>query len=133
MPHVPVVLVVEDEQPVRTALCAALTNGGFKAYPAEHVDAALTMLGSEHIDAVCLDVRIPDPRGQHRNGLTLLRFLRATAEYANVPVIIVTGAALSHEETVLARAHDAQVFHKPQAHAVLIEHLSRLLENSPAA
>ena len=133
MPHVPVVLVVEDEPSARTALCAALTNRGFKAYPAEHVDAALTTLGSEHVDAVCLDVRIPDPRGQQRNGLTLLRFLRATAEYANVPVIVVTGAALSHEETALVRAHDAEVFYKPHAHSVLIEHLSRLLENSPAA
>jgi two-component system, OmpR family, phosphate regulon response regulator PhoB len=133
MPHVPVVLVVEDEPSVRTTLCAALTQGGFKAHAAEHVDAALKILGSEHVDAVSLDVRLPDWGGQQRNGLSLLTFLRATAEYAHVPVIIFTGVPLSPNEEALARTHDAQVFCKPQAHSVLIEHLSRLLESSPAA
>jgi CheY-like chemotaxis protein len=127
MSHVPVVLVVDNEPSVHTPLSSALTNGGFKTHSAENVDAALKILGSEHIDAVSLDVRLPDPRGQHRNGLTLLRFLRATAEYAHVPIIILTGMPLLPEEEALVREHDAHVFYKPQPYSVLIEHLSRLL------
>lgn len=133
MRHVPVVLVVEDEPSVQTTLCTALTHVGFKTHAADHVDAALKVLGSEHVDAVSLDVGLPDPRGLLRNGLSLLTFLRATAEYAHVPVVIFTAMPLSPEDEALVRAHDAHIFYKPQPYSVLIEHLSRLLENSPAA
>jgi len=133
MARVPVVLVVEDELAVQTTLCATLTLMGFKAYPADTVENALKVLGREHVDAVCLDVRLPDPKGLERSGLTLLAFLRATAEYAHVPVLIFTGNPLSPDDEELARRNDAHVFYKPQRYSVLIEHLNRLLESTPAA
>jgi DNA-binding response OmpR family regulator len=133
MARVPVVLVVEDELAVQTTLCATLTLMGFKAYPADTVETALKILGREHVDAVCLDVRLPDPKGLERSGLTLLAFLRATAEYAHVPVLIFTGNPLSPDDEELARRSDAHVFYKPERYSVLIEHLNRLLESTPAA
>ena len=126
----PVVLVVEDELQLRALLCATLTTSGFRPYPAGDIDGALKVLGSEHVDGVCLDIRLPDPGGHQRNGLNLLTFLRATAEYAHIPVVILTGLPLSDAEESIARAHDAHVFYKPQPCSALIEHLSRLLESS---
>jgi DNA-binding response OmpR family regulator len=133
MARIPVVLVVEDEESVQTTLCATLTVMGFKTHIADTVDAALKVLGTEHIDAVSLDIRLPDPKGLKRTGLSLLAFLRATAEYANVPVLIFTGMPLSSEDEQLARRHDAHIFYKPQRYSVLIEHLNRMLESTPAA
>jgi DNA-binding response OmpR family regulator len=133
MARVPVVLVVEDETSVQTTICATLTVMGFKTHLADTIDAALKVLGTEHIDAVSLDIRLPDPKGLKRTGLSLLAFLRATAEYANVPVLIFTGMPLSPEDEQLARRHDAHIFYKPQRYSVLIEHLNRLLESTPAA
>jgi CheY-like chemotaxis protein len=131
MSNRPVILVVEDEIPVQTTLCATLTLVGFNALRADSVDAALKTLGAEHIDAVILDVRLPDPKGLQRSGLTLLAFLRATPDYAHIPALIFTGVPLSGDEELLAKKHDAQVFYKPQAYSTLIATLSRMLAYSP--
>ena len=75
---------------------------------------------------------LPDPKGLQRTGLTLLAFLRATPDYARIPVLIFTGVPLSAEEETLARKHEAEVFYKPQAYSTLIASLSRLLVHPPA-
>ena len=131
--HRPLVLVVEDEPAIQTTLCATLTMMGFASHHATTVEEALTILGTEHIDAVTLDVRLPDWSNLHRTGLTLLAFLRATAEYATIPVLIFTGVHLTAEEAELARRHNAHVFYKPQPYSVLIEHLEQALGHVPAA
>src|ERR687896_307386 len=128
-----VVLVVEDEIPVQTTLCATLTLVGFHALRADSVDSALRTLGTEHVDAVILDVRLPDSKGMQRSGLSLLAFLRATPDYARIPVLIFTGVPLSAEEETLVRKHEAEVFYKPQAYSTLIDSLSRMLVHPPAA
>jgi DNA-binding response OmpR family regulator len=125
------VLVVEDETSLRTTMCATLTLMDFMTLQAESVEAALKVLGTEHVDAIVLDVRLPDPTGLQQSGLHLLRYLRATAEYANVPVLIFTGVPLLPSEEELVRVHGAHVFYKPQPYRVLINHLKELLNPSP--
>jgi DNA-binding response OmpR family regulator len=125
------VLVVEDETSLRTTMCATLTLMGFFTLQADSVDAALKILGTEHVDAMVLDVRLPDPTGLQQSGLHLLRFLRATPEHAQVPVLIFTGVPLTPSEEELVRVHDAHVFYKPQPYMVLINHLKELLKPSP--
>ena len=98
MAHAPAVLVVEDEPSVQTTYCATLTLMGFKPHHADTVDRALEILANERIDAVSLDVRLPDPKGLERSGLTLLAYLRSTREHAQLPVLIFTGVPLSLDE-----------------------------------
>ena len=133
MPHRPIVLVVEDEPSVQTTLCATLTLMEFAPHHAKSVDEALKILGSQHVDAVTLDVRLPDPDNLQRSGLTLLPLLRATAEYATIPILIFTGMPLSPDDEEIARRHDAHVFYKPERYSVLIEHLGRALGHVPTA
>jgi DNA-binding response OmpR family regulator len=128
-----VVLVVEDEILVQTTLCATLTHVGFSTHRADSVEGALRILGAEHVDAVMLDIRLPDSKGQQRSGLTLLAFLRATAEYAQVPVLIFTGVPLSADDEALARKYDAQIFYKPTPYATLIDTLAKMLAVKPAS
>jgi DNA-binding response OmpR family regulator len=134
MTQLKTVLVVEDEPSVQTTLCATLSLMGFRPCHAGTIEAALQLLGTEHIDAVSLDVRLPDPSGLQRSGLSLLAFLRATAEYAQIPVMIFTGMPLSPEDEALVHRHDAQLFYKPQPYSRLIECLTRRLtaSRSPA-
>jgi DNA-binding response OmpR family regulator len=127
MAHVPVVLVVEDELSVQTTYCATLTLMGFRTRHAETVDRALEILASERVDAVSLDVRLPDPKGLERSGLTLLAYLRASTEHAHVPVLIFTGVPLSGEEEGLVLRHNVEVFYKPQRYSILVECLTRML------
>ncbi len=122
-----VVLVVEDEILVQTTLCATLTRCGFSTHRADTVEGALRVLGAEHVDAVMLDIRLPDAKGHQRTGLTLLAFLRATPEYSQIPVLIFTGVPLSSDEEALARKYDAQLFYKPTPYATLIDTLGKML------
>ncbi len=131
MAQSPVVLVVEDEPSVQTTFCATLTLMGFKTLHADTVDRAIEILRTERIDAASLDIRLPDPKGLERSGLTLLSFLRASPEHAHLPVLIFTGVPLSPEEESLIRKHNAQVFYKPQRYVTLVECLARMLA-SPA-
>ena len=133
MSDTPVVLVVEDEPLVQQTLCAALTLMGFQTRRADNVDAALTILANERIDAVSLDMRIPDPKGLQRSGLSVLAHLRSIEEYAAAPVLIFTGMPLSAEDTELAGRHKAHVFYKPQRYSVVIEELRRLLQQASVA
>ena len=109
----PAVLVVEDDPSVQTTLCATFTMLGFMPHRTESVEGALRILGRKHIDAVMLDIRLPDPTGLQRSGLSLLAFLRATPDYANVPVLIFTGMPLSSDDDALAHKHNAEVSYKP--------------------
>lgn len=57
------VLIVDDEPSICKALQIALTRAGFDAHVAESGDAALNKLRSEHFDAMIVDLRMPDLRG----------------------------------------------------------------------
>ena len=113
-------------------MCAVLALKNFSPLAADSVDAALKILGAEHVDAMVLDVRLPDPTGVHPSGLTLLKFLRATNEYARLPVLIFTGMQLSPAELELVHASNAHVFYKPQSYSVLFDLLGGLL-NPPGS
>jgi CheY-like chemotaxis protein len=127
MAHAPVVLVVEDEPFVQTTLCATLTLMGFRTHSASTIDAALKVLGTEHIDAISLDVRLPDPKGLQRTGLSLLAYVRASADYSRIPVLIFTGMPLSDEDEELARRNDAPVFYKPERYSRIAECFTQML------
>jgi DNA-binding response OmpR family regulator len=124
------ILVVEDETSLRTTMCAALTLMGFMTHQAQSVDEALKILGAEHVDAIVLDVRLPDPTGLQTSGLHLLRFVRATPEHAHIPVLVFTGVPLSPSEAETVRANGGHVFYKPQPYRVLIDQLNELLNTS---
>jgi DNA-binding response OmpR family regulator len=130
MPSRPAVLLVEDDASVRTTLSAALTLVGFRVYQADRLDMALELLGTEHIDAIVLDVHIPDSTGARRSGLELLAFIRASGDLAELPAMIFTGQELSRAEALVARTHGARVFYKPQGTAELIDHLATVVQTA---
>ena len=122
------ILVVEDDVMLRTTMCASLTLMGYAPLQADSVSAALQVLGTERIDAIVLDLRLPDETGHHRSGLSLLRYVRATEEYAELPVLIFTGQPLSPLEEEVVRVNSAALFYKPQQFPALLHHLNGLLE-----
>jgi len=124
--HRPVVLVVDDEAAIRESLRRVLEEAGYRVREAATVDAALDALRETVIDAVILDLRMPDERGLKRSGLEVLAYVRLHAELAQIPVLILTGYIPNEEEEETIRRHRASVFHKPEGHATLVHHLDRL-------
>ncbi|HEY7878837.1 MAG TPA: response regulator [Gemmatimonadaceae bacterium] len=59
----PRVLVVDDEPTICRALSIALRRAGYEARSAETVDAAQSLLQTQHFDAMIVDLHIPDQRG----------------------------------------------------------------------
>ncbi len=85
-------LIVEDENEIRSALSRALTSRGHGVRSAPDALSALAMIDKETPDLVVLDLGLPD-----LDGLQLLRMLRAVNR---VPVIVAT--ARDDERAVVA-------------------------------
>lgn len=57
------VLIVDDETTICRALQIALTRAGYVVDTRETGEGALELLRREHVDALIVDLRIPDTRG----------------------------------------------------------------------
>jgi DNA-binding response OmpR family regulator len=80
------VLVVDDDPQVRDLLRANVSELGYEAVPAESGAAAVKFLEKSVPDLVLLDLRLPD-----RDGMEILRGMRADPRFQETPVIVLTG------------------------------------------
>ena len=94
---------------------------GVAVHRAGSVDAALATLGSAQVNAVVLNAQLPD-------AFDLLTFLRATAEYAHVPVLLYTNDVLPESASETARRHAAEVFVAPYEYTTLLERAREVLD-----
>lgn len=85
------ILIVEDEAKLREVLCDYFSSKGDLPVAASNGVEALERMGEESIDAVLLDMMMPE-----LDGLSVCRALRRTSD---VPILFLT--ALSDEEDKL--------------------------------
>ena len=76
------ILVIDDEPAIQRLLAAILTRGGHEPLAAANAREATALLGRGGIDAVLLDLGLPD-----RDGIELVGAIRAGSQ---VPIIVVT-------------------------------------------
>lgn len=62
-PGAPTILVVDDEATICRALSIALRRAGYDVRTAETADAAQLLLRTQTVDAMIVDLRLPDQRG----------------------------------------------------------------------
>jgi hypothetical protein len=82
------ILIVDDEYLTVEMLATFLRLIGHDASEALNAKQAWDKLEFEQPDAVLLDIQLPD-----QNGLEMCRELRQKAEYASLPVIIISATA----------------------------------------
>ena len=82
------ILVVDDEEDVRKYLSTALTASGFNVITANDGVEALEQVKKHKPDLISLDLVMPK-----RSGAKFHRELVKNKEWANIPVLIVTGHA----------------------------------------
>ncbi len=80
--HEPLILIVEDELPIRKFLRATLTAHGYRVDEASTAKDALIRAGMQPPAAVILDLGLPDA-----DGLSVLRELRS---WTTIPVIVLS-------------------------------------------
>ncbi len=83
------ILIVEDDDRLRSALRLALVDEGFEVEGTPDAESALTRLADLNPDLVLIDIMLPGT-----NGLDLCRSIRQSS---NVPIIVVTARDDSHD------------------------------------
>ena len=123
------VLVVDDEPQIRRFLGIGLRAQGHEAVEAADGASALAALAGGGIDAVVLDLGLPD-----MDGIEVLRELRA---WSNVPVIVLSARSREEEKVALLDAGANDYVTKPFGVQELMARLRVLLraehETEPAA
>jgi adenylate cyclase len=87
------VLVVEDEDAVRTMICEMLRREGCEVDAAENGVAALQRLAETRPDIILLDLMMP-----RMDGFEFLAALRATPDGSEIPIVVLTAKELSEDE-----------------------------------
>ncbi|QWT18854.1 response regulator [Bacillus sp. NP157] len=89
------ILVVDDNVPTRYALRRTLERGGYTVLEAGTGTDGLAMLGANDIDAIVLDVNLPD-----MSGFDIVRDLRANPDTQLLPVVHVSAASIDTADLI---------------------------------
>ena len=121
-PTGPVILVIEDEPPVRDMLRTLLELEGYTVEIAADGAAGLARIEAGGIDLVLLDVMLPE-----LDGLELCRQVRAHQGEGYLPILMLTALATEPQllEGFAAGADDYVT--KPFSAGVLLARVRRLL------
>jgi two-component system, OmpR family, response regulator MprA len=120
------VLVVDDDAAVRQSLATALGRDGYEVLVAEDGNAGLAHLVAGSIDAIVLDVAMPEP-----NGLEVCRRLRAGGD--RTPILMLTARGLVDDRVAGLDAGADDYLVKPFALAELRARLRALLRRNAAS
>jgi CheY-like chemotaxis protein len=115
-PTRPVVLLVEDDDPVRELIGRALRANGFEVVAAASGEEALDLEQDRHVDLLLSDVLLPN-----QNGFEVANQIRARSPH--IPIVFMSGY---YDQAVAEAAHldiSSTILQKPFAMADLLEHL----------
>ena len=84
---------VEDDSSIRDIEVYALTSTGFEARGFEDGDSFWNALQTEQPELVILDVMLPG-----KDGVTLLKMMKASYEFCEIPVIMATAKGSEYDK-----------------------------------
>lgn len=128
-----VILVVEDDPQIRNFICFTLLQEGFRYLSAGSAQGALSLLVSEQIDLMLLDLGLPD-----YDGMEVIKKVR---EWSLIPILVVSARDQDREKAAALDAGADDYLAKPFSAIELlarirvsIRHLQRGgKETAPAA
>ncbi len=82
MNHKPLILVVEDDAPVRNLMTVTLKTNDYKFITAQNGGAAVMEASSHNPDIILLDLGLPD-----MDGVEVIRKIRS---WSNTPIIVIS-------------------------------------------
>jgi CheY-like chemotaxis protein len=121
----PVILVVDDEEEIRSVMRLTLTLAGYEVREAGDGERALESLEKHQPDLILLDVLMPG-----MDGFEVCRRVRENSEMAQMPVLILSAKtdARSREEGLAAGA--TKYLTKPISPPQLLQHIAEVLEKT---
>ena len=115
-PTRPVVLLVEDDDPVRDLIGRALRANGFDVVAAASGEEALELEVDARVDVLLSDVMLPE-----QNGFEIANQIHARSPH--IPIVFMSGY---YDQAVAEAAHldiGSTILQKPFAMADLLDHL----------
>ena len=80
------ILLAEDDDALRGILVEKLTESGYLMIPAENGEVAMSILRTQHVDLLLLDILMP------KNGMEVLEEMHHDPLLSKIPVIIVSNS-----------------------------------------
>ena len=106
------ILLVEDDEALRTVLTTVLDRAGFAVTPIRLAQEVPQMLGLSAPDLMVLDLVMPSGTMQ---GAELLAWLREADAWRHLPVVILSGYGDVANRDIMARLGAATILTKPLA------------------
>lgn len=124
----PFAIVVDDEPHIRRVAELALRAIGCEVGSASDGEQAWRA-----IEQRCPQVLVSDVQMPKINGVELVRMIRESAEFADLPIVLLTakGYELSQDDSALIQSCD--IICKPFSPAALSRHVQGVLANSTSA
>ncbi len=114
------ILVVDDEEALRTVLSGELAGAGYEVSTASDGDEAITEVQNKKFDLVLLDIKMPKV-----DGFEVLKFIKKG--YPAMKVIMLTGFA-DLKNAIESKKHGAEDFvSKPYDLVDLLTTIERVL------
>jgi two-component system KDP operon response regulator KdpE len=90
MDNKPLILVVEDEKPIRNFICVSLETQGYKVLETQHGITAISLVASHNPDIIIMDLGLPD-----LDGIDVITKIRPVTK---ATIIVVSARGLDREK-----------------------------------
>lgn len=117
------ILIIDDEDRIRELVQACLEDlGGWGTISAQSAREGLLKAETSSLDAILLDVSMPD-----MDGFVCFQKLQENPLTRSIPVILLTAKVLSEDRTQFAQMGVAGIIPKPFNAVTLCEQIAEIL------
>jgi CheY-like chemotaxis protein len=92
------ILIVDDEQDIRTYLSTLLEDHGYATVQAKDGIEGMQQVQNAPPDLITLDVSMPE-----KSGIKFFREMKSSEQWKNIPIIIVTGVSEDFKKFISSR------------------------------
>jgi two-component system KDP operon response regulator KdpE len=121
----PVVVLIEDEPPIRRFLRATLTGQGYRLFEASTGADGVVEVGSRQPDVVIVDLGLPD-----MDGIDVIRRVR---EWSSVPIIVLSARGQERDKVAALDAGADDYVSKPFSAGELLARIRVALRHAVGA
>ena len=117
------VLLVEDEENITEAIRFLLTRDGWHVEAHADGGTAMQRIRERSPDLIILDIMLPG-----KNGLDILRELRAEQMFTNLPVLMLTARGQEQDRDLAEQAGASMFMTKPFSNSEVLDAVRTLAE-----
>ena len=114
------ILIVDDDDDFRTLMKTQLSHAGYTVFDARDAASAIHIARTAHPDVITVDLLMPGV-----DGWSFIDRLRQAPDLANIPIVVVSGAANAKHDSRLPI--DVSVIAKGEGHDRLLREISLAL------